>query len=615
MSLSLSLNNALSGLKAAQASLATISDNISNAQTPGYTRKSQPLTSVTTGGVGSGVATGTVIRLVDTFLRRDVQRQTSTLGAATVKDDFLSRVEDLLGSVSGGGNLTTDINKLQTNISALAASPENQGLQGSVVSSAKSAALDLNRTATSLQALRLESEQKISASVDTINTSLRQIQSLNQQITRASALGQPIGNFEDQRDQAVTALSKEMGVQTFVRDTGEMVVYTNGGRTLVDGIVNPISYKASPVVNSQTQFAPIVLGINGVDVTKEITTGELGGLMDVRDRQLPDLNNQLNVLARALYEQTWAPPAQPSTGFQLNGNLPTNVAIGTTQDVTLNGDYKLFDSSGTGYNGTVRLTAVAGGQWQVQILALATDATPPQIATSTPALPLTLGIFDPSTAGSIAIPQLSLTTGAPPGPATTMFAGGGQLFFGPSYYTQDNTKGVTVNPQNDTYRLFQGVNLIDPTAANASTIKVNSFFDADQTYNGAPGDPARLFVSGDLSPSVTERMLTKMTSNFSLSAPPYSTVGANLPAGNYTLSSLSTAITSQVARASSDASSTKSYQTEYVDALQQRASEVDGVNTDEELANMVVFQNSYAASAKVMDTVTKMFDTLLAIAT
>ena len=279
MSLTLALNNAVSGLKAAQASLANISNNVSNANTEGYTRKYQNQSSQVSNGVGAGVSTPAVIRKVDELLRRDVRREGSIQGATDVRDTYFAQMQQLLGTTTSGGSLNTAINSLQSGLAGLAATPSDSGLQQNVVAAARNVALALNRTAKGIQDLRQGAENEIRSSIDIINQNLQQVVTLNRQITRSAALGEPTGDLADQRDLAVARIAEQMGIQTFTRDSGEMVVYSSTGRTMVDGEVNLLQYSTNNSVNSSSTFSPIKLGKDNTVVTNEFTSGRMQALL------------------------------------------------------------------------------------------------------------------------------------------------------------------------------------------------------------------------------------------------------------------------------------------------------------------------------------------------
>ena len=121
-----SLNNALSGLKAAQSAINTLSNNISNAATEGYTRKIVPQnTLVSESGVGLGVRIGEIIRKVDTTLIRDLLTQASSTTAATTTESFLSRVTDFHGASEQEISIAAQLSQLNDSFNTLSAAADD----------------------------------------------------------------------------------------------------------------------------------------------------------------------------------------------------------------------------------------------------------------------------------------------------------------------------------------------------------------------------------------------------------------------------------------------------------------------------------------------------------
>lgn len=651
MSLTLALNNAVSGLKAAQASLATISNNVSNANTVGYTKKYQNQSSAVSNGTGAGVNTPVVIRKVDELLRRDIRRESSTLGATNVRNSYYTQMQQLLGSTTSGGNLNASVNNLQKSLAALGATPSDSGLQQNVVAAARNVALSLNRTAKGVQDLRQSAENEIKTSIDTINQNLQQVVTLNRQITRAFALGEPTGDLADQRDLAVSKIAEQMGIQTFTRDSGEMVVYSSTGRTLVDGQVNLIQYTPTNSVNASTTFGQIKLGPDNIVITNEFTSGRMQALMEMRDKTLPEITSQLNLMARGLYEKTWSPPFLPSSTAQgvdqtgqnpfaiisFGGNLPSTAPAGTStgpisfnatveNGVVTNPSYALVDSAGNVYNATYELRKTsASSQWQVFLTSL------------TPAIP--------PTGNPTAVTQF--TSPPPPAAATITFAGGtvpppgtnGGLSIGyvdtaaelnnnfinfqvqvanapptqlsmqirskPTDFTS-TTAATNVEPRSETYRLFQGMDLSSTNANNAASIKVNPLFDS--TVGGAS---SKLFLTNDKTPSTAQRMANQFLTQLDTRQPPYNAYANALSGGIYTMQNYTTALVSTNSVQAKAAEDGNNYQSQYVTQLQTKSASIDGVSTDEELSNMILYQNAYQASAKVLETAQALFDVLM----
>ena len=133
----LSLNSALSGLKAAQKTLDTISSNISNASTPGYTRKILPQETLMVGGSANGVTLDAIMRNVDKSLLRDLTTQTSVSAGASVENTFLARIQSFHGASDAQTAISNQIGSLSDAFSTLSLSPDNTAALNSVVTAAQ----------------------------------------------------------------------------------------------------------------------------------------------------------------------------------------------------------------------------------------------------------------------------------------------------------------------------------------------------------------------------------------------------------------------------------------------------------------------------------------------
>src|SRR5579862_3898948 len=133
MDVSLSLQNALTGIQAAQSNLAVISSNISNAQTPGYSREIVPLSTQVVGNVGSGVLVGLTQRQIDENLSGAARAQDTEASAATTTDTYFQQIQSLFGQVNDGSSLGDVFNKFSSALQTLSTSPEDAVAQQAAV--------------------------------------------------------------------------------------------------------------------------------------------------------------------------------------------------------------------------------------------------------------------------------------------------------------------------------------------------------------------------------------------------------------------------------------------------------------------------------------------------
>ena len=129
MSLTVSLYSALSGLQANQAALQVISENVTNANTVGYTRKIVQQRSVTLDGQGAGVELGQLARNVDPHLTADANEALSSLAAIDVQSGYYQRIQDLYGRPDSNSSIHARITDLSGALQELAATPETSALQ------------------------------------------------------------------------------------------------------------------------------------------------------------------------------------------------------------------------------------------------------------------------------------------------------------------------------------------------------------------------------------------------------------------------------------------------------------------------------------------------------
>ena len=266
MSLAVTLSNALSGLAANQSALQVTSNNVANANTEGYARKTVELESRLLDGIGSGVSISGVNRAVDEFLLREVRRESATLAERDVRREFYSRLQNLFGTLGDNSSIGASITRFSTAIETVATSPEVAAHRQEAVNAGAAAARELNELADRVQELRGETNREIAAAVEDINQQLQTIEELNGKITELKQTGRTTGELEDQRALAVDALSEYLPIQYFERSNGQMVVLTRTGQPLVESRASQLGYEPAALVTSaQSYVAPGDPGYPGPD--------------------------------------------------------------------------------------------------------------------------------------------------------------------------------------------------------------------------------------------------------------------------------------------------------------------------------------------------------------
>ena len=173
MSLTIALQNALSGLQANEAMIQVISNNVTNANTEGYTRKIAQPSSLIVAGDGRGVELGNLERVVDERLLSDLRTTLAAFGDAQAKEFYLSRILTQFGTLANNTNLGSMITDLATAMQGLAASPDSSAHRTEVVAAALALVRQLNDMSTEIQTLRFDADRDIAAKIDVINTELK----------------------------------------------------------------------------------------------------------------------------------------------------------------------------------------------------------------------------------------------------------------------------------------------------------------------------------------------------------------------------------------------------------------------------------------------------------
>lgn len=570
MGLTLSLSNALSGLQAAQQNLALISANIANANTPGYSRQILPSTTqIIQGEGGGGVSTGVAARVTDSVLNANLRQQNSVTSAASTLDSYFQRIQDMFGNVGAANSLTDTLSQFSSALQTLATTPEDTVAQTNAVSTGQALASQLNSMSANIQTLRTDADTDIGTAVTQVNTLINNIANYNTEIAHARAFNQSTASLEDQRDQALQQLSQQMGVQAFTRSDDSMVVLTAGGKTLVNGVAEQLSFTPSGTVTAGSPVSGIT--INGLDITSEIQGGNIGALLQMRNKELPALTAELNQFANNLFNT--AQVAQSTQTQTMSGTA----AAGDTLTVTI--------------NGTAFTTGAIAAPADMNAIVAAINAQiGPAGFTATATGTNTLQITDP--AGNPLNTSIALNTGT----GTETFAASP-----PANGLPSTNSGLSA-PPGDAHHFFANVNTATGVD-NAGTIEVNpSLVSNPSLLNGVAGTPSPT-IAAALSDAVAQSTQTYA------------------PAGNFpspltlTLGQYAGQILGQSATAAAAATDNSTFQTGVQNDMSTRAQAVSAVNMDQELANLTIYQTAYSASARVVQAVNTMFNTLLQIQT
>ena len=286
----------ISGIYAAHNAMSVIGNNISNVATEGYHRQKvnlRPNDPAFEGNlsVGQGVTTLEARRLVDRFLEESILKQHASTTQYTRELSVLKSIENSFGDMTGTG-LSNTITKFYNSLNQLASDPQNSVEQNSVSNQAAVLASQFNTIGVFLTELEDQIYLEANNIVEEINLLSDSVAEMNYNIQELGIKGAEGSNLRDKRDQAITEISKLIGVTTQpVDDTGMVNVFVSGFPIVMG--TNSTNLELSPVTSSSMGLSP-----EGVkNFSTEITGGTLGGLINIKNNYIGTIKKQFDDLA------------------------------------------------------------------------------------------------------------------------------------------------------------------------------------------------------------------------------------------------------------------------------------------------------------------------------
>jgi flagellar hook-associated protein 1 FlgK len=341
------MNIANTGLAAAQVGLSTTSDNVANSNTTGYVRKVVNQSSLVNQGAGAGVTVDGIQRVTSSYLESASQAATSDSSSASIMSSMLDQVQGMFGDPSDTTGYFADVNNVFSQFAALANDPSSSLEKSAAISSTQTFLDDSSQVASSLSAIQTQADNQIQSDVGQVNTLLTSIAQLNGDIRAANLSGADASGSENIQAQQIAQLAGLINIQTTTSSDGGTVVRTPDGMLLADKTAGTVNYNSSTTASSYLTVTTASGG--GQTFDANFSSGEISGLMQVRNTDIPDALAQLNQFVGATVNQinqahnaSSASPAPASlTGKNTGLDLPTAVG-GFTGKTTV----ALLDSSG-----------------------------------------------------------------------------------------------------------------------------------------------------------------------------------------------------------------------------------------------------------------------------
>ncbi len=630
------LNIGVLALQANQASLQTISNNIANVNTPGYSRQSTVLQNVPgqftgSGYFGKGVEVLTVTRTYSDFLTRQAAIAQSIESGDATRLDKLTQLEDLFQTGTNG--LGASVSDMLNSFSDIVSAPTDLTARSVVLTRADEVASRFRDLETQINQLKIGTLEQLKTDTIAINSLATQIAKANMEIARALGTGQSPNDLLDQRDQLLRDLNKYVQTTNIRADDGTVGVFIAGSQPLVLGTtVSKVSIINDDFNNpSKAKLAITIAGTTNALDESMLGGGELSGLLRFQNKDLVEAGNLLGRMALAIGTKM---NEQQTLGLDLNGNagtalfnlaslpggFPSTTNTGTATlalavqtnpsgaPAFVASDYefsfatattgtitRLSDGVQTAFNFAtnpvpldgLNITlgggaAVAGDRFVLKPFSNAANSittafsSPKGLAMASPA-GASAGIAN---AGTLTVQDLAVRTVPTPATVTLTFTGAGT-------FTRSDT-GATVH----TYVPGTPIEYTFPAVAPLTGWSL--------TLKGVPQAGDTFAVGPNLYPQINASNAEAMLNLRDLAL----FDGGPLTDGYASAIAL---IGTRVQSAQSAAQVSANIATN----LEKDRTAVSGVNLDEEAARMIQYQQAYQAAGKMMQIAQNLFDTLI----
>ena len=612
------LSNATAGLAATQAAINVVSQNVANAGTAGYVKRT--LTPVATGTNNLGVAAGTVTRSFDAAALNQLRLETSGAAYTSTKSGIIAQLDALYGSPGSSTALDGTLNTFTQSLQQLSANPTSPAARTTVLSDASALASQINSAANTVQTLRTGIEAQLGSDTGSASALLSSIANLNTKIQNTTD-SSSLADLQDQRDQAVNGLSSYMDVKTTTQRDGTVTVLTQSGATLVDrGNAATLSFDGRGTLSANSSISSTPRSVGTITATLPgggkidlgepgvLRSGSLAAQLELRDQTLPQAQRQLDDLAAGL-SSSLTDKQVPGTSDGTSATIdPTGMKAGNTITIPVT------------VNGTVRnVILIASGSAAKSVPASETDDSTALVQTFQ--LPTGTATFADSINAALGNLGVGLTA--------TM--NGASVAIAPSAGSTTKATGATANVTAvSTTDLYAG----NPSLAlfvdgTSNTLFTGTFDGGSQLTGFAQRIAVNSNVSGDTAALSAAASSTSAT-NTNASGARAQQLYAALTATQQTFSSSSGIggisapyhasvtgfaqdIISAQGAASANATALDGTQQTALATAQSRFAAGAGVNIDQEMSNLIALQTAYGANARVLTAARDMLNQLLQI--
>ena len=537
-------------------------NNIANVNTPGYSRQQLQIESNTPlyssiGPMGDGVRATGVERKYDRFLGAQIINENQDMGRWEAQKSGLKRAEIVLNE-AGGYGLNHALSEFWATWQDLSNAPENNSVRAVLVSKSEFLADTFNKTYGDLQQAQKDIDEGIVGTIENINRVTDDIAILNEKIMSTETSGVNANDYRDSRDLLLKELSKMIQINTFEDSNGLINVSLMDGKPLVE---------ASSAWDLTTQLNASglrdILWVNSDGSTTDITTsidgGELKGYLETRDTLISGYMDSMDDLAQSIMN---AVNSLHRDGYGLDGTTGLDFFSGSVSEVM---DSALTIYAADGSTSNFSITLVGGGTQGSENVT--TDPTTGNI---------TVEIEDGASTYDDIATALEAHAGID---AVTYAAGAGAT----AWTLGAGTDTVTITGSTAAVRM----------EVNSAIVGGFNKIAAAEAYDTVPGDKP-----GDNRNAIAIANLQH---------------GLSMNSGTATFDEYYHALVSEVGHDVEQAGLYFDHQSDMMVFMENYRETVSGVSIDEEMVNLVKYQNAYEAAAKVISTADEMLETVMGI--
>ncbi len=554
------LGTAVSSLMVLQRSLQTVSNNIANVNTEGYSRQRVELGTnaseyTSSGYLGKGVKIKNIVRSYDEFITTQLRSSTSAFGDANRYQVLSSQVDNLLADPVTG--LSPAIKQLFNAVNDVADDPASIPARQTLLAEGETLTQRFSTMNGRLDELRSQVNSNINANINDINSFAKSIADLNIRI--AEATSQSKGAFKandllDERDQLLNKLSKLVDVAVVPSNNNMVSVFIGKGQKLV------LSGSASQVIQQQSVLDPTRLEIgvkepdasNVLIVTQQLSGGEMVGALRFRDEVLNPAQQQLGAIAASVAMEF---NKVHKTGFDLDGNAGVDFFSGIA-NVPVSGGVTNTGTISAAFD-PANIGNITASDYRLDVSGAGPTYTLTRVSDNA-SINLTVSGGQLVASGTDTLPGITITLGA------TVPVAGDSFLIRPAYSAAK----------------LIAVNITDPRKIAAAS--------SQNASGGAlPGDNRNALLLAALENKT------------------------GMSAGTSSFQQAYTQIVSTIGGLVSSAKVSASAQETLLNNAKEQWSSVSGVNLDEETADLIKLQQSYQASSQAIATTKTIFETLL----